>query len=265
MTDSEQTPTTVLVTGAGGQSGRAAVDLLGVQARAVGHRDLDISDGSSVRAAIERLRPSWVFNCAAATDVDRCELDHEYADRANHHGPRLLAEAAAKNNMGMVHVSTDFVFDGFKASPYAETDPANPVNYYGASKLRGEEAVLRANPDGLVVRTSWVYGVSGSGFPRRCSNGPLPNRPCVSPRTSPVALPSLATWPRLSSVSFTQEPEACSILPVRVARAGTSLPEVVQAAGLAVQVEPARASEFPCRPPAQSRAASTVRRLPRGA
>lgn len=163
----------VLITGARGMVGRALVQNLGASAVSLGHAELDISDQRAAAAALDRVDPEMLINCAAATDVDRCETDHAYAEKANMEGPRILAEVCAARGIGFVHASTDYVFDGNKVTAYVEGDRPNPVNYYGWSKLQGEEAVLTMAPDlpvCLIVRTSWVYGPGGAdaaNFPAR--------------------------------------------------------------------------------------------------
>ena len=144
--------------------GQAMVRLLGSAAVSLTYAQLDISDWHAVAEALDRARPKMIINCAAATDVDRCEADHAYADAANSHGPGILARASVARGIGLVHVSTDFVFDGAKDAPYSEEDRPNPLNYYGQSKLRGEQAVLAAAPGlprALIVRTSWAFGSVG--------------------------------------------------------------------------------------------------------
>ena len=111
------------------------------------------------------LRPRLIVNCAAAADVDRCETDRGYADRGNILAPKHLAEAAAAVDAKLVHISTVFVFAGDQDHPYRETDEPRPLNYYGRSKLEGERLVSAALPDALIVRTSWMYGLSGIHFP----------------------------------------------------------------------------------------------------
>ncbi len=153
----------VVVTGAGGMLGTAVSALLGDLAVALTIDQLDITDAAAVWATLERTRPAFLINCAAATDVDRCETDRGFADRVNVEGPRLLAEGCSRLGVKLVHVSTDYVFDGEKGAPYREDDPVAPASHYGLSKLRGEQAVLAAAPaetGTLLVRTSWVFGSS---------------------------------------------------------------------------------------------------------
>ncbi len=158
----------VLITGANGQVGRA------LQARApahaviiaVGHADLDINNQAAVEAFVGQAAPDLIINAAAYTAVDRAEQDAEAAFAANHKGPENLARAAAAIGAKLVHISTDFVFDGQASSPYAPAHPLAPLGVYGQSKAKGEAAVLACLPDALIVRTAWVYAAQGSNFLR---------------------------------------------------------------------------------------------------
>ena len=157
----------VLITGAGGMLGRD----LELAARNAGHdvvacarTDLDISDADSVRERLERDRPAVVFNCAAWTDVDGAEESEAEATKINGEGAGHVAAAAAEIGAEIVHVSTDYVFDGSKREPYLEDDPTGPVSAYGRSKLAGEQAVAAANKRHFIVRTAWLFGVGGRNF-----------------------------------------------------------------------------------------------------
>lgn len=143
-----------MVTGAGGQLGRA---LLARSSGAVALRrdDLDISDAAAVRAAL-RLG-DVVINCAAYTAVDAAESDPAAAFAGNETGPEVLATVCGDIGARLIHVSTDYVFDGTGTRPYEPEDPTGPVTVYGRSKRSGEQAVLRACPAATVVRTAWVY------------------------------------------------------------------------------------------------------------
>ena len=152
---------TVLVTGAGGQVGQELVALLGDRAVGLSHAQLDITDADAVRRAVDDLRPAAVIHGAAWTDVDACELDPERADLVNHLGARHVAEAAAAVGARLCYVSTDYVFDGTKPSPYVEDDPPAPASAYGRSKRAGELAV---GPEAVVARTSWVCGRYGANM-----------------------------------------------------------------------------------------------------
>jgi dTDP-4-dehydrorhamnose reductase len=149
--------------------GRDLVSLLtslepGLRLIAVDCAELDITRGEAVRSVVARSRPATIINCAAATDVDGCERQPDVAFSVNALGPEVLARAAAERRALLVHVSTDFVFDGAKGSPYGEEDPPHPLNVYGESKLAGEEAVRRFAGEHLVVRTAWLYGHHRANF-----------------------------------------------------------------------------------------------------
>ncbi|MDO4877745.1 MAG: dTDP-4-dehydrorhamnose reductase [Neisseria sp.] len=125
---------------------------------------LDIADCGSVRQAVEAFRPEYIINAAAYTAVDKAENDAGRAFAVNRDGARHLARAAEAVGAAMLHISTDYVFDGEGGAPYAETAPAAPQNVYGASKLAGEQAVLSACSRAVVMRTSWVFGAHGHNF-----------------------------------------------------------------------------------------------------
>jgi dTDP-4-dehydrorhamnose reductase len=127
--------------------------------------DFDLTDRGQVLAELARLKPSVIVNCAAYTNVDACETHEELATRVNGAGPGYLAEAARANRAVFVHLSTDYVFDGRKGSPYLETDPVGPLSAYGRSKLAGERATLAIGLERYyIVRTSWLYGPGGRNF-----------------------------------------------------------------------------------------------------
>ena len=155
----------VLLTGAGGQLGLAVAHVFRrheVVGRA--HAALDVADAEAVEAALAEVRPELVLNAAAYTAVDRAEDEPEAADRVNREGARVLAVATARRGIPLLHVSTDYVFDGEKGAPYVESDATHPLGVYGASKLAGEEEVRRANPRHWIARTAWLYGPVGRNF-----------------------------------------------------------------------------------------------------
>lgn len=158
----------VLIVGAGGQVGRALLRAVpvGVVAQGLTHTELDITDGVAVARAFERHGPQCVLNAAAYTAVDAAENDRAAAQAGNVTGARTLAEAAARlPTCRLVHVSTDFVFDGTASTPYAPAAVPNPLGVYGATKLAGERAVLAALGErAVVVRTAWVYSADGRNF-----------------------------------------------------------------------------------------------------
>jgi dTDP-4-dehydrorhamnose reductase len=155
----------ILLTGAGGQLGRALRQLV-TQHELLPrtHAELDIAEPDAVAAAFDELAPEGVLNAAAYTAVDGAEAEPELAYRVNEAGARTLALASARRGIPLLHVSTDYVFDGEKGAPYVESDAVHPISVYGASKLAGEEAVRRANPRHFIVRTAWLYGPVGKNF-----------------------------------------------------------------------------------------------------
>ena len=159
-------PDPVLVTGAGGQLGRA---LLATAPRTAAVRGLtraalDICDETALARCLDREQPHLLINAAAYTAVDKAEEEPAAAHRINADAPRLLARLCAERDIRLVHVSTDFVFDGEQGHPYAPGAPARPLGVYGASKLAGEVAVREAGGNTLIVRTGWVYSAGSGNF-----------------------------------------------------------------------------------------------------
>jgi dTDP-4-dehydrorhamnose reductase len=152
----------LLVTGAAGMLGRdviATAESAGHDVTGLARRDLDITDPAAVRAAVRAARPDAVVNCAAWTDVDRAEEHEADATLINGRGAAHVAAAAPY----VVHMSTDYVFDGRASKPYAEGDPTGPTSAYGRSKLAGEQAVAAAG-DHAIVRSAWLFGLHGRNF-----------------------------------------------------------------------------------------------------
>lgn len=135
-----------------------------VEACAIGRPGLDICQTRTIERALVDINPTVVINTAAYTAVDDAEGDAERAEALNAEGARLLAEAAARRGVPIIHLSTDYVFDGSKASPYVETDTTHPLSVYGRTKLAGEMAVAAANPRHIILRTAWVYSPFGKNF-----------------------------------------------------------------------------------------------------
>jgi dTDP-4-dehydrorhamnose reductase len=156
----------ILLTGAEGQLGRVVCSGFGDhQVIAPSEADLDICERRQVEAALGRERPDLLLNAAAYTDVDGAETHEELAFAGNAHGPEILAQATERRGVPILHVSTDYVFDGEAGRPYHERDETGPQTVYGRSKLEGEEAVRRSNPRHFIVRTSWLYAAAGRNFP----------------------------------------------------------------------------------------------------
>jgi dTDP-4-dehydrorhamnose reductase len=157
----------LLITGAAGQLGQALISGAGRQGWEVEATDvpeLDITDPQVVWRQLNRLRPEVVINAAAATRVDDLESDPDGALRVNGLGPRNLAVACRRLGLKLIHLSTDYVFDGTKPEPYVEWDATGPLSVYGRSKLLGEEWVRQQCPDHFIVRTAWLYGLPGPNF-----------------------------------------------------------------------------------------------------
>lgn len=154
----------ILVIGREGQVARSFADLGRAHILCVGRPDVDVVDLDSLRRAVERVKPDVVVNPAAYTAVDKAESDEALAFAVNEAGARNAARAAAEAGLPIVHLSTDYVFDGEKAAPYEPGDQPGPINAYGRSKLAGERAVAEANPRHAVVRTAWVYSPYGTNF-----------------------------------------------------------------------------------------------------
>ncbi len=157
----------LLVTGAAGMLGRdvvAAANDAGHEVAALARADLDIADAAAVRAAVVDARPDAVVNCAAWTDVDGAEAEEAAATAVNGDGAGHVAAAAADAGAHLVHVSTDYVFDGVAHEPYPEDAPTAPASAYGRSKLAGERAVAAAGAPHAIVRTAWVFGPHGRNF-----------------------------------------------------------------------------------------------------
>jgi dTDP-4-dehydrorhamnose reductase len=155
----------ILLTGINGQVGNALKDKFPAhELVAISRAQLDLNDVNAIRQVVRQVKPNVIINPAAYTAVDRAETESEVAFAINATAPQVLAEEAAKLGSGLIHFSTDYVYDGKKASPYVETDTVNPVSVYGKSKLAGEDAIRAVGLPYLILRTSWVYGAYGKNF-----------------------------------------------------------------------------------------------------
>lgn len=156
-----------IVFGAEGQIGRELIALAkghGLDFQGVSKGVADITNVAAVKKVFERLRPALVINCAAYTAVDRAEHETELANTVNIDGAETVAQACAAANVPLIHLSTDYVFDGGKKGAYVESDAPAPINAYGRSKLAGEKRVQAAMKDYVILRTAWVYSPYGNNF-----------------------------------------------------------------------------------------------------
>jgi dTDP-4-dehydrorhamnose reductase len=158
----------ILITGARGQLGQDCAKVLGTENTVYGFssQDLDISNHDQVKQHFQVIKPDIVVNCAAYTAVDKCETDQKNCWRVNAEGAGIIASICAENKARMIHISTDYVFDGNKSvpKPYKEEDPVHPLSQYGASKQVGEEQIRNILEDHLILRTAWLYGIGGPNF-----------------------------------------------------------------------------------------------------
>lgn len=156
----------ILVTGKHGQVGHALQQALSDKHEvvAVDREQMDLSDTQAIRNVIASIRPDVIINPAAYTAVDKAETEQAMAHAINAVAPGVIAEAAATVGAGLIHFSTDYVYEGNKSSPYLETDPVNPLSVYGKTKLAGERAIQAVGLPHLILRTSWVYGAHGKNF-----------------------------------------------------------------------------------------------------
>jgi dTDP-4-dehydrorhamnose reductase len=155
-----------LVTGGSGQLAQALQRAAEPHVRVVGRPEFDFERPATLDALFASAPPAVLINAAAWTAVDAAESSPDEAARANADGPARLAALCARHGTHLIHISTDYVFDGAKGSPYRETDATAPTGVYGATKLHGEQRVLEALPHAIILRTAWVYATTGKNFVR---------------------------------------------------------------------------------------------------
>ena len=160
--------TKILVTGSTGQLGQALRSVSDLYSSLSLHffskQELDITDTNAVESALTSQPWDYVINCAALTKVDLAETEPEKALLINGKAPAILAKACKRNGIHLIHISTDYVFDGEKGSPYTPHDLPNPINQYGATKWEGEKAIQAIGGDFSIIRTSWLYSEFGKNF-----------------------------------------------------------------------------------------------------
>jgi len=157
----------ILIAGKRGRLAQALIAEAAEQSRhvaAVGRPDLDLLDRASIASTLADIKPCAIINAAGIVNMEQAERDPSLAFAVNRDSAGNLAAAAHASGIPFVHLSSDYVFDGRKSTPYAEEDAANPISIYGKSKVAGENAVLAADPDAVIVRTSWLFGASAGNF-----------------------------------------------------------------------------------------------------
>ena len=156
----------LLIFGKNGQLGRELQRIVPTEWEVVAFSssDCDITDHKAVAERIESLRPDIIINCTAYTAVDLAETERDKADAVNWHAVENMARVAALHDVALVHISTDYVFDGTSHTPYRESDTVAPINHYGEGKLRGEQAIVESGCRGVIIRTQWLYAPEGKNF-----------------------------------------------------------------------------------------------------
>jgi dTDP-4-dehydrorhamnose reductase len=166
-------PKRILVTGKNGQLGQSLINIVSQRSSTIDHRlsfdfvgrdELDLANPESVERFFVDNRFDAIINCAAYTAVDKAESEPGLADQINHLAVKQLAEIAKQQDATLIHISTDYVFNGQNYKPYIESDETDPQSVYGTTKLKGEQAFLEVNPKGCIIRTSWVYSEYGNNF-----------------------------------------------------------------------------------------------------
>jgi dTDP-4-dehydrorhamnose reductase len=236
----------ILLTGASGQLGAAMqVALGGHNVIPLTKEKLDVSDFDQVETVVKELNPECIVNTAAYTNVDGAETNVGLAYAVNALGPRNLAVLAASLDIPLMHVSTDYVFDGRSAVPYHEFDRPNPLSVYGASKLAGEEAISDLHRRHFIVRTAWLYHIVGKNFPKTITA--LASRPVVRVVDDQLGSPTYA--PHLAS-ALAKLLETRAYGTYHMAGRGQAswfalTCELYRRLGITTPVEPVKTSEFP--------------------
>jgi len=170
----------ILLLGGRGMLGSDCKEVLGEEYEIVApeKKELDIISWDKVIEALQAVKPDIVLNCAAFTDVDACEKESFKVRKVNVEGPRNLAQGSARFNCKMIHISSDYVFDGRKIppQPYFEDDTMSPISSYGQSKMESEVAVKENAPNYVIIRTGWLYGIHGNNFVRSILKNTLRNK-----------------------------------------------------------------------------------------
>ena len=225
----------VAVFGASGLLGQALVqELKSEQLTALSSADADIRDLGRVQEVIRGCRPEWIILAAAYTDVDGCESNRDRAFAVNCHGAIHVAQVARETGSRLIFLSTDYLFDGTKGSPYEADDARNPINVYGESKARAEERLLEVLPDVCIVRTSWLFGPGGQCFPAT-----ILKLAAERPEIAPDLASTLGQLCRKSARGIVHATNSGDCTRYDFAT------EIVRMAGLSTVVRPVSSADFP--------------------
>jgi dTDP-4-dehydrorhamnose reductase len=185
----------VLVTGANGQVGQELRVLAALYPTFefvfTSHDTMPVNDEAAVQKVFAAHKPGYCINCAAYTAVDKAESEQEIAYQVNAEGTRILAAACKANKTRFIHISTDYVFNGQSPAPYTEDAATDPVNTYGATKLKGEQLCLQYNPEAIIIRTAWVYSSFGKNFVKTMMKL-MQDRPAINVVSDQVGAPTYA-------------------------------------------------------------------------
>ena len=238
----------VLVTGANGMLGQDLCPILedyGFEVIETNHTDLDITNELMLQRVFNEVRPNYVINCAAYTNVDEAETEKELAEKVNALGTELIAKACARLDIPLLYVSTDYVFNGEKQTPYLTTDAPNPINYYGLTKYQGEEAIKKYCNKYFITRTSWLYGHHGKNFVETMIS--LKDKEVLKVVDDQIGCP---TWTVELATAITKLLQTKNYGTYHVCGSGSTswygfAKEIFEYLGLDVNLQPCKTSEFP--------------------
>ena len=239
----------VLVTGANGMLGQDLCPILedeGYEVIETDKENLDITDFEAVKIVLTKEKPDIVIHCAAYTNVDKAEEEFDLAKKLNAYGTENIAKICAKINAILVYISTDYVFDGTKNSPYKPKDKANPLNKYGLTKYMGEEAIRKYCLKYYIVRTSWLYGIHGKNFVETMIS--LSNQQELKVVDDQIGCP---TWTVELANGIVKLLESEEFGTYHVCGSGAVswygfAKEIFKLARLSVNIKPCMTNEFPC-------------------
>ncbi|MGI8923760.1 MAG: dTDP-4-dehydrorhamnose reductase [Fimbriimonadales bacterium] len=239
-----------MIIGGSGLLGSAVVEAAerrGWEVLAPTRDELDVTDETSIANYVPCASPYWIVNCAAYTAVDKAETDREAAFLLNGVAPGFLGRAARESRARIIHISSDFVFDGKANGRYREYDPTNPLGVYGESKLQGERALLLEACESIVVRTAWLFGAGGDCFPRKIIRAALQRKPLrvVSDQTGSPTYTSDLAAAVMQLADLGPDGGIYNIVNSGKATWHKLAAASVAAAGIDVEIEPVPSEDFP--------------------